>query len=217
MFILILGPPGAGKGTQAARIVDALRIPQVATGDMFRKHLREGTELGLRARSFMDTGALVPDELVSDMVQDRLQEPDCAEGALLDGYPRSLPQAQFLDRLLASRGQRVDLLISLVVPDEAVVSRMGGRRTCLACGATYHVMFSPPKAEGVCDRCGQGLVQRPDDREDTVRARLETYHRQTSPIVAHYRQKGVVLDVDGVGSIDAIFGMIQRGIEVDRR
>jgi adenylate kinase len=217
MFIVLLGPPGAGKGTQAARIVKTLRIPQVATGDMFRKHLREGTELGLRARSFMDAGALVPDEVVSDMVQDRLLEPDCAQGALLDGYPRSLPQAEFLDRTLAAAGNRVDLVISLVVPDEEVVARMGGRRTCLACGATYHVRFSPPKAEGTCDRCGQDLVQRPDDREETVRARLETYHRQTSPIVDHYREEGVVLDVDGVGSIDAIFAMIARGIEVARR
>ncbi|MBN1335572.1 MAG: adenylate kinase [Deltaproteobacteria bacterium] len=217
MFIVILGPPGAGKGTQAARIARSLRIPQVATGDMFRKHLGEGTELGWLARSFMDAGALVPDEVVCEMVQDRLQEPDCAEGALLDGFPRSLAQSEFLDRMLAERGQRVDRVVSLVVPDEEVVSRMGGRRTCLSCGATYHVRFSPPKVEGVCDRCGQPLVQRPDDREDTVRARLATYHRQTSPIVEHYRQGGVVLDVDGVGSIDAISEAIARGIEAVRR
>ncbi len=204
MFVVIFGPPGAGKGTQATRIVESFEIPQVSTGDIFRRHLREGTELGQQARGFMDAGKLVPDELVSHIVNSRLAEPDCVEGALLDGFPRSLPQAQFLDAFLAGRSQRVDLVVHLVVPDAAIVERMGGRRSCLHCGATYHVVVNPPVRVGVCDRCGEELVQRADDRAETVLTRLATYHEQTRPIVDHYRQQDVVADVNGVGSIDTI-------------
>jgi len=204
MFVIIFGGPGAGKGTQAARIIDAYPIPQVATGDIFRKNLREGTPLGLEAKGYMEAGKLVPDELVSKIVADRLAQADCDDGALLDGFPRSLPQAGFLDAWLGEHGKAIGLVVHLVVPDEAIIERMGGRRTCTNCGATYHVVVNPTKVEGVCDRCGSEVIQRSDDNEATVRTRLATYHDQTSPIVDHYRAKGVVADVQGVGSIDAI-------------
>jgi adenylate kinase len=195
MYVIIFGAPGAGKGTQAARIVDAYAIPQVATGDIFRKNLREG---------YMEAGKLVPDDLVSRIAADRLSQDDCASGALLDGFPRSLPQAEFLDSWLAKRGERIGLVVHLVVPDQVIVERMGGRRTCTNCGATYHVTVSPTKLEGVCDRCGAAVIQRPDDNEATVITRLATYHEQTGPVVEHYRAQGVVADIEGVGSIDAI-------------
>ncbi len=204
MFVIIFGGPGAGKGTQAARIVAAHPIPQVSTGDIFRKNLREGTALGLEAKGYMEAGELVPDELVSRIAADRLAQDDCTDGALLDGFPRSIPQAQFLDAWLAERGQKVGLVVHLVVPDEVIIERMGGRRTCTNCGATYHLVVSPTKAEGICDRCGSDVIQRADDNEATVRTRLANYHEQTSPIVGHYRTQGVVADIDGVGSIDGI-------------
>ncbi len=214
MFVIIFGPPGAGKGTQAARITDAHPIPQVATGDIFRKNLREGTALGLEAKGYMEAGKLVPDELVSRIAADRLAQDDCAGGALLDGFPRSLPQAEFLDAWLAERGEKVGLVVHLVVPDQVIVERMGGRRTCTNCGATYHVAVSPTKVDGVCDRCGSEVIQRADDNEDTVRTRLATYHEQTGPVVEHYRVHGVVADIDGVGSIDGIGDAVLAAIGV---
>jgi adenylate kinase len=204
MYLAIFGPPGAGKGTQAAGIVENFVLPQVATGDIFRKHLKESTPLGLEAKKWMEAGKLVPDELVVDLVKDRLGQPDCARGALLDGFPRSLPQARFFDAWLAARGAKMDLVVHLVVPDEEIVARMGGRRVCLKCGASYHVRHNPPAVPGVCDRCGDPVVQRADDNEGTVRARLATYHEQTMPIVAHYRMVGAVADIDGVGDIARI-------------
>ena len=204
MFVIIFGPPGAGKGTQAARITDAYPIPQVATGDIFRKNLREGTALGIEAKGYMEAGKLVPDELVSRIAADRLAQDDCAGGALLDGFPRSLPQAVFLDAWLTRREDKVGLVVHLVVPDQVIVERMGGRRTCTNCGATYHVVVSPTKLAGVCDRCGAEVIQRSDDNEATVRIRLATYHEQTGPVVEHYRGQGVVVDIDGVGDIDTI-------------
>ena len=204
MFVILFGPPGAGKGTQAARIVGAYPIPQVATGDIFRKNLREGTALGLEAKGYMEAGELVPDELVSRIAADRLAQDDCAGGALFDGFPRSLPQARFLDGWLAERGGRIGLVVHLVVPDATIVERLGGRRTCTNCGATYHVVVSPTAIDGVCDRCGAEVIQRSDDNEATVRTRLATYHERTDPVVEHYRAKGVVADIDGVGSIAGI-------------
>ena len=211
MIVVVFGPPGAGKGTQAAKIVDTLGIPQVATGDMFRLHLKNETELGARAKEYMEKGQLVPDELVFDMVKDRLSQPDCKDGALLDGFPRSLAQAAFLGEWLSSQGKKVDLVINLQVSDDEVVSRMSGRRVCLDCGATYHVVANPPKVDGVCDRCGgHNVVQRKDDVEETVRARLQAYHQQTMPILDHYRAQGVVRDVDGSRSIEEVSQQVSR-------
>lgn len=213
MFILLLGPPGGGKGTQAARIMERLQVPQVSTGDIFRKHLKEGTELGRRAKGYMEAGALVPDELVFEIARSRLAEADCESGALLDGFPRNLDQARFLDAWLVSGGRRVDLVLNLQVPDEEVVKRLSGRRVCLDCGATYHVVFNPPTREGACDRCGSGsVVQRADDQETTILARLVAYHEQTSPIIGHYRDQGVVKDVIGVGTIDDIWGRVEAAL-----
>ena len=205
MIVILLGPPGAGKGTQAEYVVEKLGIPQVATGDIFRRHLKQGTDLGKRARSYMDAGALVPDELVFEIVKSRLTEPDCAAGVLLDGFPRSLEQARFLDEWLKEIGRSVDLIINLQVPDEEVVRRISGRRVCLDCGATYHVEFKPLDVEGICNRCkSNNVVHRSDDHEDTIRARLTAYHLQTSPIVGHYAGGGNVKNVDGIGTIDEI-------------
>lgn len=217
MFVVLFGPPGAGKGTQATGISELLGIPQVSTGDIFRRHLKEGTALGREARGYMDAGALVPDGLVFEIAKTRLEEPDAGAGALLDGFPRTLPQAGFLDAWLEEDGRRVGLVVNLLVPDEEVVRRMSGRRTCVSCGATWHVVANPTRQEGICDRCGSELVQRVDDKEETVRARLQTYHAQTRPIVDHYRVKGVVLDVDGTGAIEAVSGRVLAGVEAARR
>jgi adenylate kinase len=204
MVVVLFGPPAAGKGTQASRIGERLGVPQISTGDIFRKNLREGTELGQRAKAFMDRGELVPDEVVAEIVQDRLTREDCVSGALLDGFPRSVGQAGFLDGFLATKGESVSLVLNLQIPDAEVVRRMSGRRSCLSCGATYHVEVSPPRVEGVCDRCGAEVVQRGDDQESTVRNRLAGYHAQTSPVLDWYRGRGVVRDIDGIGSIEDV-------------
>jgi adenylate kinase len=204
MFVLLFGPPAAGKGTQAEAASGFLGVPQVSTGDIFRKNLKEGTPLGLRAREFMDRGELVPDQLVAEIAGDRLACQDCAQGALLDGFPRSLSQALFLDSFLEARRQKVGLVLNLEIPDEEVIRRMSGRRSCLHCGATYHVLSKPPRSTGICDRCAREVVQRADDHEDTVRNRLVGYHSLTAPILDHYRARGVVVDIDGLRSIEAV-------------
>jgi adenylate kinase len=209
--VLLFGPPGSGKGTQAKDLSDALRIPHVATGDIFRKHLKEGTELGRLAKSFMDRGELVPDSVTCDLVATRLQEGDARDGVLLDGFPRSVPQAEWLVRWFGEHGRRFDAVLNLQIVDAVVIERISGRRTCLGCGATYHVVYNPPPAPG-CARCGAEVVQRKDDAEDVVRARLETYHRETAPVLGVLRRAGPVNDIDGVGEIDVVRGRLRAAL-----
>ncbi len=208
MNIVFLGPPGAGKGTQAKRITERYGIPQISTGDMFREHLSKGTELGKKAKEYMEKGQLVPDEIVLSMVEERLKQPDCEKGFILDGFPRTVPQAEALDEMLAKWGKKIDYAIAIEVPDEELVKRLTGRRTCKKCGMMYHVIFKPPKEEGKCDACGGELYQRADDNEETVRNRLKVYHESTAPLIDYYEKKGVLHRVDGMGSIDEIFERI---------
>ena len=214
MDVILFGPPGAGKGTQAAAICNALSIPHISTGDIFRKHLKEGTDLGELAKSFMNKGQLVPDSVVCDIVASRLIEADCAGGALLDGFPRTVVQAEMLSAWLETQGRVVGAVINLEVEDAVLVSRLSGRRTCMSCGATYHVANNPPTEAGTCDRCGGEVVQRKDDSEETVRARLETYARDTAPVLAWLTSRTKVHTVDGaqpIGQVqDAILGAIRR-------
>lgn len=204
MNVLLFGPPGSGKGTQAAEVAAKMGLPHVATGDIFRKHLKEGTDLGRLARSYMDKGQLVPDSVTCDLVASRLSEPDASNGALLDGFPRSVAQAHWLVGWWRERATGVGRVLNLIVPDEAIIARLGGRRSCLSCGATYHVVSAPIPADGRCSRCGGEVVQRSDDREETIRARLDTYHRETAPVLDVLRGAGPVSDIDGVGGIDQI-------------
>lgn len=204
MLLVLFGPPGAGKGTQAAFLVDELGVPQVATGDIFRKHLKEGTELGQLARSFMDKGQLVPDEVVWDLVENRLSEDDCDGGVLLDGFPRSVRQAELFVAWADRVGRKVDAVVALEVPDQNLMVRLTARRTCLSCGATYHLQNNPTAKEGICDRCGGEVTQRADDTAETVQKRLDTYHSQTAPVLDFFEELGLVHRVDGVGDIHAI-------------
>lgn len=204
MDVILFGPPGAGKGTQATAITRALNVPQVSTGDIFRRHLKEGTPLGLLARGYMDRGELVPDDVVVQIVASRLEEPDSANGALFDGFPRTVRQAELLADWLAARGRAINAVICLYVADEIVVERLSGRRTCLSCGATYHVQYNPTQVPAVCDRCGGEVVQRRDDAEDTVRARLATYHRETTPVLAWLGERVGVVTLDGSGPIEQV-------------
>ncbi len=204
MNIIMLGPPGAGKGTQAKMMVERLSIPQISTGDMLRAAVKEGTELGKKAKEYMDSGKLVPDEVVIGIVKERLAQSDCDRGFILDGFPRTIPQAEALDKVLGELGKKIEYVINVAVPNEELLSRLTGRRTCKKCGAMYHVVFNPPKKEGVCDKCGGELYQRDDDKEDTIRQRLKVYEDQTAPLIKYYRKKGVLYDVDGTGSIPEI-------------
>ena len=204
MYLILLGPPGAGKGTQAERLEKELCLPHVASGDLFRENLRNETELGLLAKTYMDTGDLVPDDVTIAMVRDRLQRPDCEQGAILDGFPRTQAQAESLDEMLADMGRSLDGVLYIAVPDEELVGRLSGRWICRQCQTPYHTMFSPPAREGVCDACGGQLYQRDDDRPETVRARLKVYHEQTAPLIDYYRQAGLLVEVDGAGGIEAV-------------
>ncbi len=204
MIIILLGPPGAGKGTQAGAIAEKFQIPHVSTGDIFRANLKEGTPLGLEAKKYMDSGALVPDELVVRLVGDRLGAADAAGGALLDGFPRTVAQAEALDAYLAAKGRRVDHCLCLDVPDAVVISRLAGRRMCRGCGGTFHLEFSPPPASGHCPKCGGEIYQRDDDQETTVANRLKVYHEQTSPLVAWYLQRGLLRRIVGADSVEEI-------------
>ena len=202
--IILLGPPASGKGTQAAIVRDALALPHVASGDLFRYNLRHQTELGLKAKTYMDQGALVPDDVTIAMVRDRLAQPDCAPGALLDGFPRTIAQAEALDAALAEQERGINRVLNIIVPDEALIARITGRRLCRTCGEPYHLLFKQPKVEGVCDLDGGELYQRDDDNEATARRRLEVYWEQTSPLVNYYRERGLLVDIDGDQPIDAV-------------
>ncbi|MGI6017420.1 MAG: adenylate kinase [Marvinbryantia sp.] len=208
MKIIMLGAPGAGKGTQAKRIAEKYSIPHISTGDIFRANIKEGTELGKKAKEYMDQGLLVPDELVVDLVVDRVGQTDCKNGYVLDGFPRTIPQAESLDAALAKLGEKMDYAIDVDVPDENIVSRMGGRRACVGCGATYHVVFNPTKTEGICDVCGEKLILRDDDQPETVQKRLDVYHEQTQPLIEYYTKAGILKTVDGTVAMDEVFQAI---------
>ncbi len=208
MKIIMLGAPGAGKGTQAKMIADKYQIPHISTGDIFRANIKNGTELGQKAKTYMDQGLLVPDELVVDLVVDRVQQDDCANGYVLDGFPRTIPQAESLDAALAKLNDNIDYAINVEVPDENIVNRMSGRRACVACGATYHIVHIPTKVEGICDRCGKELILRDDDKPETVLKRLGVYHEQTQPLIDYYTNKGSLVEVDGTKDMNEVFSDI---------
>ena len=209
MKIVMLGAPGAGKGTQAKMIAEEYGIPHVSTGDIFRANVSKGTQLGVEAKKYMDQGLLVPDELTVKILLDRVAKEDCAGGYVLDGFPRTIPQAQVLDEALDKLGEKLDYAIDVDVPDENIVRRMSGRRACLKCGATYHVEHIPPKKEGVCDDCGSELGLRDDDKAETVSNRLKIYHDQTQPLIDYYTQKGILKTVDGTMDMKDVFGAIK--------
>ncbi|WP_055482792.1 adenylate kinase [Sphaerimonospora mesophila] len=214
MRLVLVGPPGAGKGTQAQFIASHLSIPKISTGDIFRANVSGGTPLGKLAKEYMDRGDLVPDEVTVAMVRDRLSEDDAQEGFLLDGFPRNVPQAEVLKKMLAEFGTALDLVLELVVDDDEVVRRLAGRRTCRSCGKVWHELFDPPTQPGVCDACGGELFQRDDDREETIRHRLEVYQEQTAPLVAFYADEGILVGVDATGPVEEV---TQRAMAVLRR
>lgn len=208
MKIIMLGAPGAGKGTQAKKIAEKYSIPHISTGDIFRANIKGGTELGMKAKSYMDQGQLVPDEVTIGMLLDRISEADCANGYVLDGFPRTIPQAESLTAALEQRSEKIDYAVNVDVPDENIVTRMSGRRACLACGATYHIVYSAPKTEGVCDTCGEKLVIREDDKPETVQKRLTVYHDQTQPLIDYYQNAGILVTVDGTKNLNDVFADI---------
>jgi adenylate kinase len=205
MDFILLGPPGAGKGTQAKLMIDKWSIPQVSTGDILRAAVREGTDLGVEAKGFMDSGGLVPDRVVIGIIAERLKEKDAADGFILDGFPRTIPQAEALQEILDQLGRSIDHVISIEVNDEELVTRLTGRRMCKACGESFHVVFNPSTREGVCDRCSGELYQRDDDQEETIRQRLSVYSEQTQPLIAYYEKQGRLRRIEGTGSIEDIF------------
>lgn len=208
MKIIMLGAPGAGKGTQAKKIADKYNIPHISTGDIFRANIKNNTPLGQKAKTYMDQGLLVPDELVVDLVVDRFKADDCKNGYVLDGFPRTIPQAEALDAALLAIGSKVDYAINVEVPDENIINRMSGRRACVSCGATYHIVHIPTKVEGVCDVCGSNLILRDDDKPETVKKRLAVYHEQTQPLIDYYTNKGVLNEVDGTKDMNDVFSDI---------
>ena len=208
MNIIMLGAPGAGKGTQAIQLAAKYQIPHISTGDIFRANIKQGTELGQKAKGYMDAGLLVPDELVCELVVDRLGQDDCTKGFILDGFPRTIPQAEALTEALDKVGSKIEYAINIDVPDENIVARMSGRRACVKCGATYHIVNIPTKVEGICDKCGEPVVLRDDDKPETVQKRLEVYHDQTQPLIDFYEAKGVVKTIDGTQPMDQVFNAI---------
>ena len=208
MKIVMLGAPGAGKGTQAKMIAEKYMIPHISTGDIFRANIKNGTELGKQAKEYMDKGQLVPDELTVKILLDRVAQEDCKNGYVLDGFPRTIPQAEVLDKALTELGDHIDYAIDVNVPDENIIKRMSGRRACLTCGATYHIEHVPPKKEGICDACGNELVLRDDDKPETVKNRLDVYHKQTQPLIDYYTEKNILKTVDGTVDMMDVFGAI---------
>ena len=213
MKIVMLGAPGAGKGTQAEMIAEKYGIPHISTGDIFRANIKNGTELGKKAKAYMDAGNLVPDELTVDLVIDRVAQPDCEKGYILDGFPRTIPQAEVFTKQLEKNGEKIDFAIDVEVPDENIINRMGGRRACPNCGATYHIKYIPPKKEGVCDACGTELVLRNDDKPETVKNRLNVYHEATQPLIDFYKAQGVLREVDGTQDMKDVFADIVKILE----
>lgn len=208
MKIIMLGAPGAGKGTQAKQIADKYGIPHISTGDIFRANIKDGTELGKKAKTYMDQGLLVPDELVCELVVDRILQEDCKNGFVLDGFPRTIPQAEALTDALQKIGSSMDFALNIDVPDENIIDRMSGRRACLNCGATYHVVTIPPKKEGICDVCGSELVLRDDDQPETVKKRLDVYHEQTQPLIDYYKKQNILKSVNGMEPMETVFANI---------
>lgn len=209
MKIIMLGAPGAGKGTQAKMIASEYQVPHISTGDIFRANIKNGTELGMEAKKYMDQGLLVPDELTVKILLDRVAQADCKNGYVLDGFPRTIPQAEVLDKALTELGDQIDYAINVDVPDENIINRMSGRRACVGCGATYHIKHIPPKTEGICDTCGQELILRDDDKPETVKNRLDVYHKQTQPLIDFYSGKGVLKAVDGTVDMQDVFAAIK--------
>ena len=212
MKLILMGPPGAGKGTQAEKLIDLYQIPHISTGDMFRKAQKEGTALGLQAKSYMDQGQLVPDEVTIGIVRERLSEDDCKNGFLLDGFPRTVQQADALGGILTDLGMNLDAVIDIQVDKDFLVERLTGRRVCKACGATYHVSFNAPKVENVCDKCGGELYQRNDDKIETVSNRLDVYAAQTAPLIEYYQSKGMIKSIDGSKSVEEVLADIQAAL-----
>ena len=210
MKIIMLGAPGAGKGSQASRIAKEYQLPHISTGDIFRANLKEETELGKRAKSFMDKGELVPDDITIAMLLDRIHKEDCKNGYILDGFPRTIPQAEALKEALAKKDEKIDLALDVEASDELIIKRMAGRRTCPACGAIYNIVTLPPKTEGICDRCGADLIQRKDDNEETVKNRLKIYHEVTEPLISYYKKEGILEEIDGAEELDKVFEKVKR-------
>lgn len=213
MKIIMLGAPGAGKGTQAKLIAEKYNVPHISTGDIFRANIKNGTDLGKEAKSYMDKGQLVPDELTVRILLDRVANEDCKNGYVLDGFPRTIPQAEVLDAELTKTGDSIDFAINVDVPDENIIARMSGRRACVTCGATYHIVHVPPKTENICDKCGSELILRDDDKEETVKNRLNVYHEQTQPLIDFYTKKNVLKTVDGTVDMMDVFAAITKIIE----
>ena len=205
MKIIMLGAPGAGKGTQAKKVAKKYNIPHISTGDIFRANIKEGTELGKRAKEYMDKGELVPDDITIGMLLDRIHKSDCKNGFVLDGFPRTIPQAKSLSEALSKLNEKIDYAINIDVPDDSIITRMSGRRACLSCGSTYHIKYSAPKKENICDNCGSELVIRDDDKPGTVKKRLDVYHKQTQPLIDYYDNENILANVDGTKDMEEVF------------